>query len=256
MKPSDSWARLRVTSPHDSPFLFTVVYGVVDVPTVSQSKYGTRGIPEGVDARVFSRADNAAYLSGFEEGHAWEALAASNSDLARAISASPGAIVLAGEVADATTLQYLRDSLGIIAALLDHGGVAVYDPLTFRWWSASEWKEQFFERGDPDPRRHVMIYYSEEPDGFWLHTRGLLVFGRPDLSIRGVSREAFDDAAGMCNELIEHLAFGGVVNDGQKIRHPRLGAFTACAAGDRDDPEFNNRHIELIQCDESSAGSN
>lgn len=132
-------------------------------------------------------------------------------------------------------------------AMLDHGGVAVYDPFTFRWWRPSPWKAAFFDPDEPNPQRHVMIYYSKQPDGMWLHTRGLLTFGRPDLSIRGVLREDFDAAAAMCNELIDFQAYGGLLSEGQVVRHPALGGFVARHVGDRDDPEFNNVHVELIR---------
>ena len=106
------------------------------------------------------------------------------------------------------------------------------------------WKETFFEPDHPQPHRHVMIYYSEDRTGVWLHTRGM-TFGRPDLSVRGVRPEDVDHAAAMCNELIDFQADGGLLSDGQVVRHPPLGGFVARYAGDRDDPEFNNVHVEL-----------
>jgi hypothetical protein len=136
--------------------------------------------------------------------------------------------------------------IGATAALLDHGGVAVYDPFTFRWWRPLAWKAMFFEPDQPHPRRHVMIYHSEDHEGIWLHTRGLLTFGRPDLSVRAVQRQDFDAVAGMCNELIDFQAYGGLIVEGQVVRHPTLGGFVARHAGDRDDPDFNNVHVQLI----------
>lgn len=195
---------------------------------------------------MFNRVADAAYLrDSFEKGYAWETLVRDDRELSELVARAAGAIALAGDVLDATSLEYLRDVIGVTAALLDLGGVAVYDPFTFRWWRPSTWKAAFFDTDRPQPRRHVMIYHSNESDGIWLHTRGMLTFGRRDLSIRGVRPEDFDDAAGMCNELIEFQAAGGLLTDGQVVRHPVLGRFMAHYAGDRDDPDFNNAHVEL-----------
>jgi len=201
-----------------------------------------------MDARSFDRVTHGRYLrDAFEEGYAWEQLVRDDPELSRDVTASPGMVAFAGDIADDTSLEYLRDVIGMTAAALDHGGIAVYDPFTFRWWRPSLWKATFFDPDEPQPQRHVMIYYSQESDGFWLHTRGLLTFGRPDLSVRGVQQEDFDSAAGLCNELIDFQAFGGRLSEGQGVRHPALGKFVVRYAGDRDDPDFNNVHVELTR---------
>ena len=208
--------------------------------------YRTNGLPEGVDARSFNRAEHSQYLTeSFEEGYAWQELVTRDLELAQSVLASPGAIAFAGEPEYSDTLMYLRDIIGMTAWLADHGAVAIYEPFTFRWWRPEKWKQEYFVKDEPNPQRHVMIYYSAETDGIWLHTRGLLTFGRPDLSVRGVLRADFDAAAGMFNELIDFQALGGALAEGQVVRHPVLGAFTVHHEGDRDDVEFNNSHIEL-----------
>ena len=228
--------------------MFIVVYGLTDVPgPIHARSYRTSGLPNGVDARSFNRAEHSRYLAeSFEEGYAWQELVTRDFDLSRSVLASPGAIAFAGEPEDSDTLMYLREIIGMTAWLADHGAVAVYDPFTFRWWRPETWKQEYFADDQPKPQRHVMIYYSAESDGAWLHTRGLLTFGRPDLSVRAVQPSDFDAAAGMLNELIDYQAFGGVLAEEQVVRHPVLGAFTVHHEGNRDDVEFNNSHIELL----------
>jgi hypothetical protein len=34
---------------------------------------------------------------------------------------------------DQSDLSYLRDTVGLLTSLLDHGGVTVYDPQMFHW---------------------------------------------------------------------------------------------------------------------------
>lgn len=245
---NENWGRPRWKPHGGKPFLYLAAFGVTDVssavPTVT---YRTRGLPDGIEAHSFVRGQPDRYLESFEEGHVWEQLVADDFELSRRVLANPGAIVLAGETADSDSLLYLRDVLGMMAWLADHGAVAIHDPLTFRWWRPEQWKETFFAPDAPNPRRHVMIFYSAERDGIWLHTRGLLPFGRPDLSIRGVASADFGDAAGMCNELIDFQAFGGILHEGHVVHDTVLGDFVVHHAEDRDDPEFNNAHVELLR---------
>jgi len=243
----EQWQRNHWKEGGDRPFVFLVIYGIIDFPaTIRGREYRTRGIPDYIEARSFERSTHAKYLrESYEEGYAWELLCNEDPELAELIESSPGAIALAGEVADATSLMYLRDVIGTAAALLDSGAVALYDPFTFRWWRPETWKVVFHAPDEPQPKKHVVILYSAERDGLWLHTRGLLTFGRPDLSVRGVSQADIGTAAGMLNELIELQAFGGRLADGETVRHPSLGSFKVQYAGDRDDPDFNNVHVEL-----------
>jgi hypothetical protein len=247
MEGHSNWLRPRWRPGGGNPFIFIVVYGLTSIPgPIHAVSYRTTGLPNGVDARSFNRVEHSRYLKeSFEDGYAWQELVTRDFERSRCVLASPGAIVFAGEPEDSDTLTYLRDVIGMTAWLTDHGAVAIYEPFTFRWWRPEKWRQEYFGNDRPDPHRHVMIYFSSEGDGNWLHTRGLLTFGRPDLSIRGVQPSDFDAAAGMLNELIDFQALGGILGEGQVVRDPVLGAFIVHHKGDRDDVEFNNSHIEL-----------
>lgn len=245
----EQWQRPAWQEGDYPPFLFTVIYGstTIDVP-VDAKRYRTRGLPESVEAHAFHRATHADYLrTSFEEGYAWDAFLREDPKLANAVRKSPGAIAFSGEVKDSTSLLYLRDVIGMTAYLLDHGGVAVYDTLTFTWFRPDVWKKQFFEPDAVKPQDHVRILYSNESDGLWLHTRGLLKFGRPDLSVRGVAAQHLETAGRMINELIDLQVAGTFLREELGIRDPNLGRFVVRYEGDRDDPEFNNVHIELVR---------
>src|SRR5262249_35154118 len=134
--------------------------------------------------------------------------------------------------------------------LLDNGACAVFDPQMFHWWSPEEWREQVFEPAAPVPRHHVVILLSEEHGSdslFWVHTRGMRKFGRPDLSIRRVAAGYREPGVDLCQRFIEYQAFGAVIPEGQPIRMATLPAGgVAHHAGGLDDPDFNNRHVELV----------
>ncbi len=73
----------------------------------------------------------------------------------------------------------------------------------------------------------------------------MLKFGAPDLSIHGVTPDLLDEVVELCNRFIEAQAFGMVVPDKQRIRMPGLPEWTCRTVGDLNDPDFNNRHIEI-----------
>ena len=79
-----------------------------------------------------------------------------------------------------------------------------------------------------------------------MHTRGLRVFGRPDLSIHDVDPDAFTTTVELVNVLIAQLAKGLVIDDGMTMDvGGDLGMLTFEHRGDVDDPDFNNEHLEI-----------
>ncbi len=186
----------------------------------------------------------------FREGDLWEKIGPRNAELASAILTQKHCIIVSGEVADPPSLNYLRNVIGFVTFLLDHGGIAVFDPQMFEWWGAAAWRNEVFVPAAPVPRAHAVILVSPEGDGTqWLHTRGMR---RPDLSIRHVAAAYREGAIDLCNRFIEFQAFGGVIPEGQEIRMGGLPAGLGCFhRGREEDPDFNNVHvaIELLPTD-------
>jgi hypothetical protein len=88
----------------------------------------------------------------------------------------------------------------------------------------------------PDQSPEAPDRRSPGPSG---RSRGLRAFGRPDLSIRHVPQDAIAVASDLCNRLIETQAYGRVIPDGP------IEGMLAHTTGALEDPDFNNRHIEL-----------
>jgi uncharacterized membrane protein len=107
MNDTDRWQRKNLQEVGDSPFIFIVVYGITEAPaTIDARRYRTRGLPKDVGARSFDRTSSAAYLQdSFEEGYAWQTLVQEDPELSARVASSPGAVALAGDVADATSLE-------------------------------------------------------------------------------------------------------------------------------------------------------
>src|SRR5262249_34457952 len=154
----------------------------------------------------------------------------------------PQCVVLRAEVADPPTLDYFRDTIGVLTWLLDAGGVSIHDPQMLWLWSADEWRDEAFGPGEPLPGHHPTIIVSpEDGDTFDYQTRGMRKYGRPDLSVRGVGPKWIDDIASLIERFVEYQALGGVIPEGEAVRVRGLPPGGICHhRGSHDDPQFNN----------------
>lgn len=229
--------------------LFYVVYGTFGTQSsFSSSEYRSNGIHAGFELMRYGPDQHPEVLRQFQDGYIWDELLTNNHSFANRIARCPECLILRGEIADCKNLNYLRDCVGVLTLLLDNGGITVYDPLIFKWWEADEWQKRIFEPASAVPRHHVVILTSEESDSAltWFHTRGMRKFGRPDLSVHNVPASQRDATIDLCERFIELQALGGVIDEGQEIRMKSLPAGMTCHhAGDLDDPDFNNVHVEI-----------
>ncbi len=245
-----TWDRKDFEPGGGDAFLSYVVYGRIDTTApLSRSKYRSEGAPKGLEVMAYGPNSQPEVPASFREGYLWEQLKVSNPGLATTIAAQDACIVLRGTFSDPEDLNYLRDTIGLITHFLDNGGVGVYDPQMFEWWSTDRWRERIYDPAEPVPRHHTVILVSEDSGGTqWLHTRGLRKFGRPDLSVPQVTESQKGAFIDLCNRFIELQAFGGIVAEGQEIRMQSLPEGITCHhAGDLDDPDFNNVHIRIAQ---------
>jgi hypothetical protein len=187
-------------------------------------------------------------LDAFRQDYVWDQFQAHNPALAGRVAGCTECLILRGQIEDCDNLNYLRDSVGLLTFLLDHGGITVHDPQMFHWWEAEDWRNRVFLADGAVPRRHVVVLTSEELDPAltWFHTRGMRKFGRPDISIRNVPAEHHDGVIDLCERFIELQALGGIIDEGFSVRMNSLPDGMTCHhRGDLDDPDFNNVHVEI-----------
>jgi hypothetical protein len=246
--PLPNWPRDYYRDGGNSPFLLYVVFGadIADL-SISRTKYRCDSIPDGIEVVAYGPSVHPEALDSFRKGYLWTELVKKKPVLADAVAAQTKCVIVKGSVADDTTLNYFRNTIGLLSCFLDHGGVAIFDPQRFKWWSRADWMSAIFEPALPQPRKHIIMIVSEERDGAqWFHTRGLRKFGRPDLSIHNVLPHYRDAVTDVLNGLIEFQAFGGVIEEGQTIQLNPLPEGMYCThGGDEDDPDFNNFHVEI-----------
>ena len=244
-----TWERQYYEPGGGDAFLFYAIFGKFPDPLdLSPAKYRSRGVPQELQVGLHREWQGEPQIKVFTEGYLGEMLAGMP-ELRKAIMSAPECITIAGTIPDPANLNYLRDTVGVITALFANGAVGVYDPQRFAWWNSATWTERMFLPNAVVPRNHCIILVSEDAESRetrWLHTRGLRKFGRRDISIRGVPKEYIETATEICNRFIDHQAFGLIVPDGQLIRVDGLSDEIVCRhAGDLEDPDFNNVHIEI-----------
>lgn len=245
--PLPAWPRIHYTEGGNDPFLYYVVFGSdLDDLTLSRSKYRCDAIPGNVELMTYGPTTHPEVLDEFRHGYLWDELLRNNPALANEVSAQTKCVVIQGSVVEDSSLNYLRNTIGLLTCLLDCGGVSVFDPQSFTWWSPSDWRTMIFEPAVALPREHVVILVSNEGDTQWFHTRGMRKFGRPDLSIHRVPSQHHEAVTDLLNRFIEFQAFGGLIREGQEIRIASLPAGMYCIhGGAEEDPDFNNFHVEI-----------
>jgi len=250
-----TWEREHYVAGGGAPFLFYVVYGKIDLSTpLSLSAYRSNGDPDGIEVMSYGPNGHPEVVGRFRQGYVWDKFVAEDPELSATVVESDDCLILRGTPTDPATLDYLRDTVGLITHFVDHGGCAVYDPLTFRWWRPDDWKKKIFTPAAAVPRHHTVVLVSEEEGRSlrWFHTRGMRKFGRPDISVHNVTVELEDGVIDLCNRLIEYQAFGHVVADGQEVKMGSLPSGGVIRhGGDLDDPDFNNFHLAVTWPDAS-----
>jgi hypothetical protein len=246
----NEWTREHFKPTGGDASLFYVVYGPTPASfEISRDTYRCEGLPDSLDVMAYGPATHPEVVHSFCNGYLWDMLQDDDPALAQAVKQQTECLIFSGDIPDPADLNYLRDTIGVITWLIDQGAVAVYDPQMLKWWRADEWRGKIFDASEagPDPLAHVVILVSEEPQGTeWFHTRGMRKFGRPDISVPGVTREHRKAVVELCERFIHFQALGGVIAEGEEVKMKSLPAGLTCHhKGDLDDPDFNNAHVEV-----------
>ena len=249
-QPEAAWGRPHYAPGGGDATVLYAVFGDFPQPLhLDAAAYRSAGLPVGVRLTADDRWDGQSSVETVCGGWLAHDLRDQHPALYDAVQNAPACLTLIGLVPDPPTLLYLRDLVGLVTALLDGGGVAVLDWQALAWWSPERWRERLFAPDALVPTQHVSILLSPEEGGdarLWVHTRGMRKFGRPDVSVHGVAPSEKDGFIGLCNRLINGMALGGIVPEGQEVRVAGLPTGTTCHhQGDFEDPDFNNVHIEV-----------
>lgn len=248
--PIPAWERSLYNPGGGDAALFFAVIGQFKQPfEMVGPYYRTEAVPAELTIALHERDSDPATLDSFLKGYMGRHLEKDDPVLFDAVKKAPECITMLGTFADPQDLNYLRDTIGLITALLDGGGAAVYDPWRVSWWSKDSWNEEIFAPDPPILANQAIVLIAPEADEsgrLWIHSRGMRKFGRPDLSVRGVPVGYADAVSQMCRNLIDNMAAGQIISDGHLIRMGDLPPILQCRnQGSLQDPEFNNFYIEM-----------
>ena len=234
------------------PFLFYVIFGVTgEELEVSREKHKVDELPEGLDLRTLTREIHGDYIDGFLTGDMGRVLGEADGDLLECCREAQNCVIFQGSVQKDSTLDYMRNVIGIIQAFIDKGAVGILDPQTITLYSPEQWTEKLFGK-EIDALRHAVILCSKEGDTYWLHTRGMAEFGRPDIGISGVPEEKVNDYTKVVEQMI-HYGGKGVFFENDTRLHTRDGkSFVVHPefVNDFDNTDYNNAYYNVTVTDE------
>lgn len=236
------------------PLLFYVIFGVKDEELkISKERHHVDAFPDGLDFVFYNKSENGTYMSSFIGGTLGEMLDRENHILYEAVRNTDKWAVIRGEVEQDADLNYMRNTIGVIQALVENGAAGVLDLQTFTLFTPEEWTNKIFAQ-EFNPYHHVTILLSEMEDGsIWLHTRGMRKFGRPDVSIERVEKEKVDDANQVINQMLYYGSLGAFFNRPTKLHTHNGKSYIVNPhyVNDFENPDFNNSYYQLLwqECD-------
>ncbi len=184
----------------------------------------------------------------FRSGSSWEELKSVQPNLTSAVEGASLAVTLHGTIVAHDSLDYLKEAVDIMAALVELGAVGVLDVITGTWYDAESWTMLVEQGSIFNPFDHVVTEKTSDADGkVWIRTRGLRKFARPDLSIRNVASQDVEQVSKMVDRFVNHLALGGLLEVGREVQMEGWEAKYRSleVQGGPEDPEFHNTYVEF-----------
>lgn len=234
------------------PFLFYVVFGVPgDELQVSREKHHVDKFPAGLNMQFLCRDECSEYIDGFFAGSLGDILKESDSELFEVCKKTDKCAVIRGEVEEDSTFDYMRNVIGFVQALVEQGACGVLDLLTFSLLDPTKWTKRFFEK-EINAQNHVVILISKEEDRYWLHTRGMAEFGRPDISIKEIEEDDLHDYKQIIDQMIFYGGQGAFFDGNVKLHTYDRKTFMVKVEfiNDFDNDDFNNAYYDVVVLDE------
>ena len=261
-----AWPRPQHESTDDEAWLFFAVLGKFPEPRPDfpEASYRSQGAVRGFEVRTFRGPQLKQLVEGWVAGPLGTALE-SDPELERAIRTATECLALDIRVPDAAHFDHVRNALGLVTWFTDLGGVAVIDPQIMRAWRPAAWRAQRFERAEAALHEQVELFWSKEggdantlhpvaagspqlpaSSTVWVRSRGLRKFARPDVSMRAVRVDQFDECVRFLTELLAAQVDGAVLPTGNAVELPgHSGPVRCMLAGELGDPDFINVHLAL-----------
>ena len=147
------------------PFIFYVVFGVNgEELSVSRERHHVDAFPDGLDLISYNKSEHNEYMTELIGGTLGKILNEDNHALYETIQNTEQWVVIQGEVIQDTDLNYMRNVIGFVQALIETGAVGVLDVQTFKLFTSEEWTNNIFTQ-EFNPYDHATILVSTMEDG-------------------------------------------------------------------------------------------
>jgi len=127
------------------------------------------------------------------------------------------------------------------------GEGVVMDTCAYRFFGPGGWPVE-----DPHPefdaREHVHIHI--ETDGGWVHTHGLVKFGRPEMEIYDVPEELHAVAVGTLFDIGQYMITSAPIAPGETCADPNQPLFARAGSKNREGHWNDVPVLELVDIDE------
>jgi hypothetical protein len=132
-----------------------------------------------------------------------------------------------GDSVGDTVLEAMKRAV----ALAEAADGCVNDLFAMRFFGPDTWRVEE-PLAEMDVREHMTLHTVPVEDGgdrFWVHTHGLIKFGRPEFEIYDVPEEMVDGTAIALNDMGQYVATGALISPNETVGdravplHARLG---------------------------------
>jgi hypothetical protein len=243
-----AWQRPHWHASDEDILLQFYVFGKFETVRVPSHDYGSPGLPPPIESTSHFHSALRQWEGYPLKGPMGRMYKTDAPEAYQRALDAPEVMVVRGTLKDSQSTGYLRDTLGVLAGMLDIGGVAILDPQILSLLDADAWRRKYLIRDGAPIRNHLLILRDGEstPDHSWIHTRGMRKFGRPDISIHQVPDHAVDRAGMLCEKLAELQALGVHFVNGQTLDIEGIpSGVQVRLGGGLDDPQFNNTFVEF-----------
>lgn len=207
-----------------------------------------------LQARLVTREANAAFVSNWTSGALGALLKDQlGAEAAERAAAAPAVLFLQAEIPDPKDLGYLRDALQLLSRALNEHSVAVLDMYGAHWLAPDTVRQTATSTGFRVREHLYIVAAKDERGGLWMHSRGAIKLGRPELEIRGIRPDAraLKGAALVLEGALKLLAEGLEPTDGGNYAiHGFNNHFTVVTSPDDSQTTqyYKNRSVALYDC--------
>lgn len=213
-------------------------------------------LPEGIRLEINSKEENPEKLELFIKGPPYsDEFPVDNPETYQQLSTSNHCFYLFGNWEEPTDpLSNYTSMLSLLHFFaLEKNTVAIAVPLLVKLFSKDQWLAQIGEpvlQGDLAITQHFLVdVVAQENKGFWMKTRGMLQFGKPDLSLHDVPENLIDPWHSIINKIASVMIFNNYLpaNNQEVALYNEPTGIKASYGGSYEDDDFwGNVHLELL----------